>query len=703
VARRPLVRALAVPVLGVAAFAAGAEWPSARKALATDTYHGVTVTEDYRWLEDPSSPEVRAWVEAENRATRAHLDALPARTALRERLKALYAASSSSYYDVEHRAGTFFALKNQPPLEHPLLVTLKSPDDPTGERVVVDPNARREQVAMSEGGSEDASLYFFETGTGKSIGEVVPRASYPTGAGSAAWTPDGAAVYYTRYPQGDERAPEDRHFYQQIYRHRLGTPASADQYVLGREFPRIAEARLETRGDGRTLLVSVANGDGGEFAHWVRTGEGPFLQVTRFEDRVVGAALGADSYLYFLSRKGAPRGKVLRLPLATPTLGAAETIVKEGDVAIEALVVTARRLYAMAVAGGPSQVDVYEPGGRPLGRLPIPEVSSVSEIVPVGEEEALFRATTFLEPPAWYRYDRGGKASRTALVTTAPVRFDDAEVSRELATSKDGTKVPVNVIRRKGTPKDGQNPALLTGYGGYSISLSPQFLGIAGRLWLDQGGVFAIANLRGGGEFGEAWHAAGNLTLKQNVFDDFIASAEHLISRRYTSAEHLAIEGGSNGGLLMGAVLTQRPELFRAVVSHVGIFDMLRVELDPNGAFNVTEFGSVKDEAQFRALLAYSPYHRVRDGAAYPAVFMLTGDNDGRVNPAHSRKMTARLQAASRSARPILLRTTASAGHGIGTALSERIEQTADVFAFLFEQLGLAPPDRLSLPERPRQ
>jgi prolyl oligopeptidase len=701
--------------------AAGAEWPSARKGPATDTYHGVTITEDYRWLEDAASPEVRAWLGAENRATRAHLDALPARAALRDRLKALFAKSSSSYYGIQHRAGTFFAVKSQPPLEQPLLVTLKSPDDPAGEHVLVDPNARRDKrslaidwyvpsldgskvaVAMSEGGSEDASLYFFETATGKSLGEVVPRASFPTGGGSAAWTPDGASVYYTRYPQGDERAPADRDFYQQVYLHRLGTPASADQYVLGKEFPRIAEARLETRGDGRTLLVSVANGDGGEFAHWVRTGEGPFVQVTHFEDKVVEAALGADASLYLLSRKDAPRGKVLRLTLASPALGAAETIVKEGEVGIETLVVSARRLYTMGVAGGPSQVDVYEPSGRVIGRLPIPEVSSVSQIVPVGAEEALFRVTTYLEPPGWYRYDQTGKVSRTALVTVAPVRFDDAEVIRELATSKDGTKVPVNIIRRKGTALDGKSPALLTGYGGYNISMSPEFLGIRGRLWLDQGGVFAVANLRGGGEFGEAWHAAGNLTRKQNVFDDFIACAEHLIARRYTSAEHLAIEGGSNGGLLMGAVLTQRPDLFRAVVSHVGIYDMLRVELDPNGAFNVTEFGSVKDEAQFRALLAYSPYHRVKDGAAYPAVFMLTGDNDGRVNPAHSRKMTARLQAASRSGRPILLRTTASAGHGIGTALSERIEQSADVFAFLFEQLGLAPPDRLSLPDRPRQ
>jgi prolyl oligopeptidase len=243
-------------------------------------------------------------------------------------------------------------------------------------------------------------------------------------------------------------------------------------------------------------------------------------------------------------------------------------------------------------------------------------------------------------------------------------------------------------MRKKGIKLDGNNPTILYGYGGYSVNLTPGFNPLR-RVWFDAGGVYAIANLRGGGEFGEEWHKAGNLTNKQNVFDDFIACAEHLIKRKYTRPEKLAASGASNGGLLMGAFLTQRPDLVRAVVSRVGIYDMLRVELDPNGAFNVTEFGTVKDPAQFKALYAYSPYHHVRDGTAYPAVIFPCGENDGRVNPAHSRKMTARLQAVTSSGHPILLRTTASAGHGMGSSLKERVAEQADIYAFLLEELGV--------------
>jgi prolyl oligopeptidase len=266
--------------------------------------------------------------------------------------------------------------------------------------------------------------------------------------------------------------------------------------------------------------------------------------------------------------------------------------------------------------------------------------------------------------------------------------FADAEVVREMATSKDGTRVPVNILMKKGTKRDGRNPVLLYGYGGYGISMRPYY-SLANRVWLDHGGIYAVANIRGGGEFGEAWHLAGNLTKKQNVFDDMIAAGEHMVRAGYTSPSRLAAMGGSNGGLLMGAILTQRPDLFRAIVSQVGIYDMLRVESTPNGAFNVTEFGSVKDPEQFKALYAYSPYHNVRDGTPYPAVLLTSGENDGRVDPYNSRKMAARLQVATSSGRPVLLRTSATTGHGIGTALETRVQELADEFAFLMNQLGM--------------
>jgi prolyl oligopeptidase len=335
-------------------------------------------------------------------------------------------------------------------------------------------------------------------------------------------------------------------------------------------------------------------------------------------------------------------------------------------------------------------VRVFDHAGNELATLPLPNISAVGQMVRSKGDDVLYRVSTYLEPPVWYQYQAArGNSVLTALLETSPANFNDAQVVRAFATSQDGTRIPVNIIFRKGTRLDGSNPTLLTGYGGFDISLSPRFLGAFGRIWLDQGGVYAIANLRGGGEYGEEWHKSGSLTHKQNVFDDFIACAEYLIRSRYTAPGHLAILGGSNGGLLMGAALTQRPDLFRAVVSYVGIYDMLRNELDPNGSFNITEYGTVKKTDQFKALYAYSPYHHVKDGTKYPAVLFLTGENDHRVNPMQSRKMTARLQAANASSNPILLRTTASAGHGIGTSLDEEIAEETDVFSFLFDQLGI--------------
>jgi prolyl oligopeptidase len=277
---------------------------------------------------------------------------------------------------------------------------------------------------------------------------------------------------------------------------------------------------------------------------------------------------------------------------------------------------------------------------------------------------------------------------KTALATPSPVEFNDIKVVREFATSKDGTKVPLSILMPKSTKLNGSNPCLVTGYGGYGISITPHF-DPTSRVLFDQGVISVVANLRGGSEYGEEWHLAGNLTKKQNVFDDFAAVLKHLIDRGYTSPRHLAIEGGSNGGLLMGATFTQHPELMRVVVSHVGIYDMLRSELSPNGAFNIPEFGTVKKADHFEALYAYSPYHRAKDGTKFPAILMLTGANDPRVDPMQSRKMIARLQAANASSMPILLRTSDNTGHGQGTPLDEQINEQADVFAFLFDQLGI--------------
>jgi prolyl oligopeptidase len=715
-------------VLTLGAYAQNAstpKQPDTPRHPVTDEYQGRKVTEDYRWLENWDDPAVKQWSSAENTRTREYLDHLPPRAAIKRRLQELFAASSASYYNLQFRGGTLFAMKYQPHHQQPMLVAMHSADAPGSAKVIFDPDAAGAKgslsvefytpsldgkyvaVALSEAGSEDCSAHIFEVDTGKQLSDVVPRVNFATGAGSLDWKADNSGFYYTRYPQGDERPPEDANFYQQVYFHKLGADAKRDEYVIGKDFPRIAEIQLHTSDDGRWLLVAVANGDGGQFAHYVMNSVGHWTQVTHFEDEVVSVKFGdgeaankPDDNLYLLSRKDAPRGQILRLPLAHPDLARARVLVsqspggsapdEEKRASIENFVHTAGHLYVIDIMGGPSRVRVFDRKGRALAAPSLPPISAVGQVVSVGNGDVLFYASTYLDPPAWYRFDAAtGNSARTALSQSSPIHFDDAEVVREFAVSKDHTRVPINIIRRKGTKLDGANPTLLYGYGGYTISEKPYFAGVQGRLWLDQGGVYVFANLRGGAEYGEDWHRQGKLTHKQNVFDDFIACAQHLIERKYTSPEHLAIMGGSNGGLLMGAALTQRPDLFHAVVSFVGIYDMLRFELDPNGAFNITEFGTVKDPAQFKALYAYSPYHHVKDGTAYPAVLFLTGENDHRVNPMQSRKMTARLQAANSSGRPILLRTTASAGHGIGTALDERIEQQADVFSFLFDQLGI--------------
>jgi prolyl oligopeptidase len=695
--------------------------PSAPKRPVTDEYQGVQVVDDYRWLEDWDNAEVKDWSHAENQRTRDYLDHLSSRPAIKERFEKLMTTSSSRYFGLTYRGGTLFAMKAQPPKQQPMLVALRSADDPTSEKVIIDPNALSDKgsiaidfyapsldgklvaVSLSENGSEDGAAHVFETATGKELSDRVPRVNFGTAGGSFAWNADGSGFYYTRYPQGNERPAADANFYQQVYFHKLGTESSADTYVIGKDFPRIAEIQLHTSDDGKWILLAVSNGDGGEYAHYVMDSSGKWAQVTRFEDQIVEAVLGApgDPSLYLLSRHQAPRGKILRLPLADLQLSKAEVIVPQtpgsgGDkdesarASIEDFLPTPTRLYVVDVTGGPSRVRVFDHHGHRLSELPQPPISAIDGIVRTTGDDVLFHVATYLNPPAWFQLDaKTSKAAKTALAETSPVNFDDAEIVREFAIAKDGARVPVSIIRRKGTKLDGSNPTLLYAYGGYGVNLNPGFAGAMVRVWLDQGGVYAIANIRGGGEYGEEWHKAGNLIHKQTVFDDFIAAAEHLIQRKYTSPAHLAIMGGSNGGLLMGAALTQRPDLFHAVVSYVGIYDMLRVELDPNGAFNITEFGTVKDPEQFKALYAYSPYHHVKDGTKYPAILFLTGENDHRVNPMQSRKMTARLQAANGSDHPILLRTTASAGHGIGTALNERIEQNADVMSFLLDQFQI--------------
>jgi prolyl oligopeptidase len=687
--------------------------PETPKKPVTDEYHGTRVTEDYRWLEDSADPAVKRWSDAQNVRTRAYLDGLPGYGAVRARVDELIRSSSIAYGVQGRHGGLLFAMKSDPKFQQAMLVTLASADDLKSERLLVDPNAmdakgsiaidwfavspdgRTVGVSLSKHGSEAGDLHLYDVATAKEIGEVVPHVQNGTAGGSMTFAPDDSGFWYTRYPRGDERSPEDAGFYQQVWYHRIGTKTDADTYELGRDLPKIAEIALATKDDGRWVLAEVRNGDGGEVAYYLRpaAADGKWTQVTTFADKVVNAAFGVDDAIYLLSRAGAPKGKVLRLPLgAAPKLADATTVVPESEGAIQGVLPTASRLYVDDLLGGPSRVRIFDLKGRALGELPILPVSAAEGLVRLGGDDILFENGSYLRLPAWYRFDAAANAAKpTALAVTSIADYSDCEVVRDFATSKDGTKVPLNIIKRKDTKLDGANPTILYAYGGYGVSMTPGF-SASRRVWIDHGGIYVVANIRGGGEYGDQWHLDGNLLKKQNDYDDFHACARWLIDHRYTSPAKLAIMGGSNGGLLMGAALTQHPETYRAVVSMVGVYDSLRSELTPNGEFNVTEYGTVKDPAQFEALYGYSPLHRVVDGAKYPSILLTSGANDPRVDPWHSRKFCARLQAANASANPILLRTSDSSGHGIGSALDEIIAERADIFAFLLHELGAMSP-----------
>ncbi|MEO8345291.1 MAG: prolyl oligopeptidase family serine peptidase [Betaproteobacteria bacterium] len=710
---RPALHQIAVAcALAAATLSVGAAelpYPPAARKPVVETYHGVAVTDDYRWLEDDKSPEVKAWVAAQNKLTRSFLDGIAQRPEIAKRVGKLLRTKTVSRYAFQFRQ-QLFAMKDAPPANQNVLVVLPPDGDVAREKVILDPNVldksghttidfykasydgKRVVVTLSVDGSEDGTAYVYDVATRKRLPDVIPGVNFPTAGGSVEWAPDNTGFYYTRYPQKGERPDADRHFYQTVWFHQLGTPISADRYVIGRDFPRIAEIELKGGRDGKYLVAEVRNGDGGEIAFHVRDEAGQWTQIAGFTDGVKQMSFGQDGRLYAMTIKDALLGRIIAIPLDRPALANAVVVVPEATLVAENVTATKSRLYVVYRDGGPSAARMFTLDGKRLADIPTEPISDIRIGAPLTGDDIMVRTMSYLSPPTWFLFRAASdKLVPTQLTAKPNFNFADASVVRDVAISKDGTKVPINILYRKGLNRNGRNPVLLYAYGAYGISLQPWFDPM-NRFWLDYGGVFAVCNARGGGEFGEPWHLAGNLTRKQNTFDDFDACMRYLTEFKYTSADRLAIMGGSAGGLTMGTAITQHPQSMRAVVSQVGSLDPLRSESQPNGEFNTTEFGTVKDPAQFKALYDYAPVLRVKDGVAYPAVLFTTGDNDGRVPPYESRKMTARLQAATTSKNPILLRTEANAGHGIGTSLSLRIEEAADTYAFLIDQLAITGP-----------
>ncbi|MFO0619406.1 MAG: prolyl oligopeptidase family serine peptidase [Polyangiaceae bacterium] len=708
--------ASASPAASAADYPNGA--PIAAKKPVSDTYHGVTVTDEYRWMEDGDAADVKAWSDKENAFARKFLDARPGREKIKAELKKLMGSESPDWPRLDWAGGKLFALKSQPPKQQPFITVLASTDKLDTEKVVVDPNVidpkggtsidwfrvspdgKHVAVSMSEGGSESGDVHVYETDTGKELtGDRVLRVNGGTAGGSLAWLKDGSGFFYTRYPAKGERKDEDLFFFQETWFHALGGDPKADKPSLTKDLPRVAEIQLQVSDDGKWLLASVANGDGGDFDQWIldlgadakKSDLTKWRRLASIPDKIVEAHFAPDGEIWLRSKKDAPKGKLLKMA-PKDDLAKATVAVPESDVVIDGFVVTKTRVYTGDLVGGPYQVRAFDRAGKARAPIALDPVSSVWRMLPIGTgDDLLLRTESYLHPGGWSLYtDKDAKLAPTPLAKKSPASFDDAEVVRDTCTSKDGTKVPINILRKKGTKLDGSNPLLLTGYGGYGVSESPYY-DVTIRVWLDAGGVYADTNLRGGSEFGEAWHVGGNLTHKQNVFDDFIGCAKYTIDQKYTTSDKLTIAGASNGGLLMGAALTQAPNLFKAVVAMVGIQDMLRVETTPNGEFNVPEFGTVQDKDLFTAMYAYSPYHHVKEGTKYPAAMFMTGANDPRVDPYHSRKMVARMRAANPDG-TVYLRISGNTGHGFGTPLDEQIDQTVDFYAFLFSQVGASLP-----------
>jgi len=691
--------------------------PEARTVEVTDTFHGVEVRDPYRWLEDADAPEVQAFVEAQNAYASEVLAGYPVRDVLKAELAEILGAERTTHRSVRFGGDRIFAMRRQPPKRQRFLVELEALSIDAPSRVLVDPEAvdpeglttidwyvpspdgTKVAVSMSRAGTESGDLHVFDVATGERLEDPLPRVNGGTAGGSLAWDADGTGFFYTRYPREGERPPEDLAFHVQLWHHALGDDPADDRYEIGEDFPRIAEIDVELHeGTGR-LLVTVQDGDGGEFSHFLRSPDGRFSQLSTFGDGTVMMTFSEDgTAILAVSTAGAPTGRIVRFGIDEPgrvragIVADAEVLVESSD--SETIVtsfwsppsiveIDGRIVYEVQL-GGPSALRTV--GGS---EAPAPfEVGAISSMVRTPDDQLLYAASSFVDDRSWFAFDpAGGGNERLALDEPSPIELDGVEVVRELATSADGTKVPLNILLPPGVARDGSAPCVVTGYGGYGVSLTPYRRRDAVPL-LRRGVIVVVANLRGGGEFGETWHEQGALTNKQNVFDDFAAVLDHLVQRDYTRPERTAIMGGSNGGLLVGALLTQHPDKVAAVMGAVGIYDMIRVELSPNGAFNVTEFGTVEDEAQFEALYGYSPYHHVEDGTDYPAVLLTTGANDPRVDPMQSRKMAARLQAAQGGGEPVLLQTDAAAGHGRGTPLDARIASKTDQLGFLLHHIG---------------
>ena len=681
---------LAALVLGPAGRAADPRPPDTRAMETADTLHGVTVLDPYRWLEDQAAPETRTWIDSENAYTEAVIGGLPGKKRIERRLTELIKVDVVSVPFV--RGGRFFYSKRAPDQEQAILYVRKGEG---AAEVLVDPQGLSAEHAISanfqdvspdgsllaygvrQGGQDEIEVRFMDVDSRREV-ESLPKARY-SGIAIAA---DKASVYYSRLtPEGPR-----------VYRHRLGS-ARADEELFGKGYGPEKIIGVDLSGDGRYLLVTVLHGSAALktelYAQDLAKGT-PLRPIVNDLDAVFTGTIGGDT-LFLKTNWNAPNSRVMAVDLRDPARERWREVVPEGKSVISALSIAGGQLFVSRLQDVQPKIQAYTPAGTLVREVPLPGIGSAGAITgDWGFGEAFFSFSSLAQPQTIYRYRVATGAADVWARADVPVQSEAVEVRQAFYTSKDGTRVPMFVAHRKGLALDGKRPTLLTAYGGFNQAQLPAFSARA-ALWIENGGVYALANLRGGGEYGEAWHHAGMLEKKQNVFDDFIAAAEWLVANKYASRDTLAISGGSNGGLLVGAAMTQRPELFRAVVCSYPLLDMLRYHRFFVARYWVPEYGSADDPGQFSVLRAYSPYHNVRKGVRYPAVLFISGDGDTRVAPLHARKMAALMQAVTGSPadRPVLLHYDTRAGHSGGLPASKQIEDLTQEMRFLFWQLGV--------------
>ena len=687
--------------------AAGAlRYPAAARGATVDVLHGVEVADPYRWMEKDSA-ELSAWVAAENAIAEPYLGAIPAREAIKRRLTELWNYEQYGYSWLDDKArvpvkkgGRYFYVEKSGSQNQGILYWTASLD--AAPKVLVDPNTlsadataslasysispdgRIVAYAVSDGGTDWDTWQLREVDTGRDLPERIVDTKF-TGV---SWVPDASAFYYSRYPKGANGKGDDQ---QQVsvYRHRLGTLQADDELV----YTVTDNARYNPYGlvteDGRWLVLVVTHGFESNAIH-LRDLSKPGSEVVRLFDRWDGIYdfLGIlDGRLYFRTTQGAPLGRVISVDPATRAVA---EVVPESKQTLYQASLAGGRVIASYLEDARTRVSIYGQDGRRQRDLALPgQGTAIGFPDAPGENETFFAYTDYLTPLALYRYDIA--ADRVAPFRKPTVSFDPAPFVTEQVffASRDGTRVPMFITRRKDAKLDGANPTLLYGYGGFDISLTPTY-SAAVAAWLEQGGIYAVANLRGGGEYGADWHDAGTRTKKQNVFDDFIAAAEWLVAKGYTSPAKLAIHGRSNGGLLVGAVMAQRPELFGAALPGVGVMDMLRYHTASANAYAwSSDYGTVEDADQFRALRAYSPLHNLEAGRCYPPTLVTTADHDDRVVPWHSFKFAAELQHAQGCANAVLIRIETRAGHGAGKPTWMQVEDWANQWAFLAKALGM--------------